>query len=321
VLQKSVTQNSAQPDERVEGLYSDVSGRISKSVSTVERFKRWGEHYLRAIVRAHQLQFCTNFMDAGLQIYGGTGFKRLEYDGGKVFTTLPLKKRADYEHLRRGYTPTPATTNTTTASVSGAAAPAPPVDNSYLYAGSGGGCFDASCVVNILPQNPSGNTEEISTNIVDVRKGDLVAVADENGKRDFATVQCLVKIERNTKSDDLVEFKKSGLKLTPSHPLRIDGVWYKPKSLLGKDDVVTCKSTTNYVYNLVLDRNHVLLYVNDVECTTFGHGFDDKVAWHPFYASRDVVNVVETLPGFSDGFVETTGSLKKPTSPDIHGRT
>lgn len=35
-----------------------------------ERFARWGGHYNRALLRAHQLQICTNFMDPGLQVHG-----------------------------------------------------------------------------------------------------------------------------------------------------------------------------------------------------------------------------------------------------------
>jgi hypothetical protein len=38
-------------DPRLVSLHSDVTGRMSKAVSTKERFKRWGKHYLFAIIR------------------------------------------------------------------------------------------------------------------------------------------------------------------------------------------------------------------------------------------------------------------------------
>lgn len=38
-------------DPRLVSLHSDVTGRMSKAVSTKERFRRWGKHYLYAIVR------------------------------------------------------------------------------------------------------------------------------------------------------------------------------------------------------------------------------------------------------------------------------
>jgi len=72
-----------------EALCKDVEGRITKALDGQERFQRWGCHYLRAIVRAHQLQLCTNFMDPGLQLYGGDAFRALCDEGGVVFQALP----------------------------------------------------------------------------------------------------------------------------------------------------------------------------------------------------------------------------------------
>lgn len=72
--------------------FGDKGGRIIKALSTIERFNRWGAHFLRAICRAHQLQLCTNFMDVGLQVYKGDTFTGLQTDGGKVFLEMPMKK-------------------------------------------------------------------------------------------------------------------------------------------------------------------------------------------------------------------------------------
>jgi hypothetical protein len=47
-------------------LKSDIIGRMLKALDGKERFDRWGKHYLRALMRAHQMQVCTNFLDAGL---------------------------------------------------------------------------------------------------------------------------------------------------------------------------------------------------------------------------------------------------------------
>ena len=64
-------------------MMEDARGRITKSLSTKERFNRWGKHFLRAIARAHQIQQCTNYMDSGLQHYGGELFKHVADEGGK----------------------------------------------------------------------------------------------------------------------------------------------------------------------------------------------------------------------------------------------
>lgn len=74
------------------GLLTDVGGRIVKSLTGTTRFNRWGKHYLRAITRAHQVQLCTNFMDPGLQVYGGTLFRSLVQKGTDVFVGMGAPK-------------------------------------------------------------------------------------------------------------------------------------------------------------------------------------------------------------------------------------
>ncbi len=54
--------------EAATGLVEDAAGRMSKAVNGKDRFERWGMHYLNSLIRAHQLQQCTNFLDSGLQV-------------------------------------------------------------------------------------------------------------------------------------------------------------------------------------------------------------------------------------------------------------
>merc|ERR1712048_42298 len=100
-------------DFRVSGLKTDVAGRLTKAFDGMQRFNRWGEHYTRALLRAHQVQMCTNFMDAGLQSYGGLRFQELRESGDNIFVALPM--------------PTPT------------ARPCSPPSPSNYYGGSGGG--------------------------------------------------------------------------------------------------------------------------------------------------------------------------------------
>jgi len=73
----------------LKALHADASGRMTKALQGADRFDRWGKHFLRAITRAHELQLCTNFMDAGLQGYGGQLFAHLRTRGNQVFRGLP----------------------------------------------------------------------------------------------------------------------------------------------------------------------------------------------------------------------------------------
>lgn len=94
------------------------------------------------------------------------------------------------------------------------------------------------------------------------------------------------------------------------HPVYIGRKWMYPIDYMehypGKAKKAT--SSSKYVYNFVLDRKEVCLLVNRHECVTFGHGF--KEAWHPFYASDDVIKVLSKQTGYEEGFVDVKGSLK-----------
>ena len=61
-----------------------------KAVDTLERYFRWGSHYLRGLLRAHQLQQCTNFLDPGLQEYGGERFAEYRENGQKIIVSVDM---------------------------------------------------------------------------------------------------------------------------------------------------------------------------------------------------------------------------------------
>jgi hypothetical protein len=288
-----------QSETLLTGLNTDVSGRISKAISTVERFKRWGKHYLRAVIRAHQLQIRTNYMDPGLQFYGGSLFKSLDEEGGKIFLTLTMKRRADYQQqlYLNPYNP--------------AVAPAqhyvPPPDNSTYYGGSGGGCFARNSSVELYQPKPQ---QFITIPINHLKKGDFVKVKTIDGLDLTTRVECVVAINRKI-SSSLVEFKSSGLKITKNHPIRINAQWCLPKDMLNGNDVVFVESKEEEeVYNLVLERRDVLLEVNGIECVTFGHGFETEVVYDSFYGTEKVLDTIAVLPGWENGLVTVHGSLR-----------
>lgn len=39
--------------EEIKALKTDVFGRMTKAIDGQERYFRWGEHYLRSLLRAH----------------------------------------------------------------------------------------------------------------------------------------------------------------------------------------------------------------------------------------------------------------------------
>ena len=71
-------------------LAFDVNGRMTKALDGKARFNRWGKHYIRCLVRSHQVMMQTNFMDRGLGVYGGRSFKKLRIAGDKSFLQLQI---------------------------------------------------------------------------------------------------------------------------------------------------------------------------------------------------------------------------------------
>jgi len=136
-----------------------------------------------------------------------------------------------------------------------------------------------------------------------------VSVISNNGELTFTRVLCVVLINFG-RTEKLIEFSLNGLKITKKHPIWFNNQWQMPVDIAAKDTNIAniCDSTSNCVYNFLLEHSHVLL-VNNVPCVTFGHGI--KEAYHPFYSTQVVVDVIKGLPGFEKGFVKVNGSLRQ----------
>jgi hypothetical protein len=274
-------------------LHNDVLGRLSKSLTGMDRYNRWGKHYVRALMRALQLQQCTNFKDSSVQVFGGAIFGQLRSQGDSLFLAIPppksqlpqcpicsreFPKERIERHVERcmaGYED------------DGSEPPPPPpaaeVDMSS-YNNSGGGCFGPTSTVEVLL--PGGRTVA-RTPVAKVKAGDTVRVATKKG---WACVQCVVSMPPKP-----LFAVSGGLTATGSHPIRLGGVWKKPSQ-------VGLPAGCAPVYNFVLDSEHLLL-VDGVECVTFGHGLMEEGVAHPFYGSHRVIQALQSLPGWQSGLV------------------
>jgi Mg-chelatase subunit ChlD len=73
----------------VTDVLKDLNGQIHEALSRPEWFKKWGQHFLYSIARAHLMQYCNNFKDPGIQHYGGAMFKKLRDEMDTIYMTLP----------------------------------------------------------------------------------------------------------------------------------------------------------------------------------------------------------------------------------------
>jgi len=274
----------ADADGRLAALKADVGGRMSKALQGKERFNRWGKHYLRALMRSHQLQVCTNFMDPGLQPYGGELFHELRDLGDTIFLSLPPPRPAASSSMHPTYSPTYSPQSSPGHS---------PVMNTY-YAGAGGGCFAPPSAVRRL--DASGLVEEVS--VAAVRAGDRLLTTEGS-----ARVRCVARIQRDA-SKALVALPE-GLRMTPGHPVLLGGAWVRARDAHG----AVADGGAAVVYNFVLDSCHVLV-VNGIGCATWGHGLRGEVIGHDFFGMERVLWALAALPGWERGLVDVSGAVR-----------
>ena len=117
-IEQVIASYPSKDEPEMQALLRDITsteekeGRITKAFSSKGRVIRWGLHYIRSMIRAHQLQQCHNFMDPGVQVYGGNLFKTLREKADKIFCSLPpadpsRKKQAEKYALAQAHAPPP----------------------------------------------------------------------------------------------------------------------------------------------------------------------------------------------------------------------
>ncbi|KAG2387208.1 hypothetical protein C9374_001540 [Naegleria lovaniensis] len=277
---KQVQKLPSHTDERIKSLMRDVEsdnqneGQVSQAFSRSDWYQKWGRHYLPSLLRANWMQTCHNFKDPSVQVFGGDLFKSLQNVADDIFCKLPPPKASNKERYDR-YTGT-YTSSTYT-----------PVNMSAYY-NAGGSCFDGDSQVLLADHSLK--------KVRDIQKGDKLK--NMNGS-DHATVLCVLKSKTPSSQVKLCDL--NGMKITPYHPVRVNGEWKFPI------DIATPKNVTcDYVYNLVVDQGHVVS-INGVECITLGHGFsDNSVISHPYFGTSKIVEDLRTMKGFNEGLVEMT---------------
>ena len=83
----------------------DSEGQVGKAFSNGKWFEKWGKHYVRSLISAHQLQQCNNFKDPGVQIYGGMYFNKVQDTVDEVFCSLPAPQPSLSHRGKHGYEP------------------------------------------------------------------------------------------------------------------------------------------------------------------------------------------------------------------------
>ncbi|CAF1054349.1 unnamed protein product [Rotaria sordida] len=148
------------------------------------------------------------------------------------------------------------------------------IDMSVFHNASAG-CFYGECTVRLM----NGSLKSVK----DVQPDDRLA---PHG----GMVKFVVKtICKNRKAKMVIV--ENNLIITAWHPIRVSQQWIMPCSLVSSPpNEISCEA----VYNFALDQGHTVL-VNDVECVTLGHGFQEDIVRHAYYGSQRVIKDLEKL--------------------------
>ena len=281
-LAKVVQQFGDSTDPRVKALLLDIESADPSEgqIGMAPRYwKRWGGHYMRSYRRAQQIQRRLNFKDPGSLIYGGDEaslFGQCVAKGEELFMTLEPPQ------------PTGSSRGYASSSSSGAA---PAYDPAYLsaylrtnsQAAQSGGCFH--------PETPVVMADASIKQIQSLSPGDQVWTP-----HGAAAVVALVTIGHGSATSVMMS-KVGDCILTPYHPY-LDAVCHW---LLGFNTVGQESYPTGTVYNLVLDKCHIIKTPGGVRACTLAHGFTENVIAHPFFGTQAVVEDLKKCSGWSVG--------------------
>lgn len=255
----------------VEALCKDLEGQASEAVSCVDYYDRWGRHYLFSLLCAHTHQFCNNFKDPGVQLYGtGELFTSLQEELNDIFETIPA--------------PTPTAPRYWKKRTATKAAP----NMSRAFNNRNAVCFHGKTRIVVKKEN--SNDVDVCS-IAEVRKGD--SVLTEGG--DFAVIECVVETITETPMDLVV---LDNLWITPYHPIKVNSSneWQFPIDC--KHSGVEC-SDSNSVFNLVLKakyRSEAIITEDGVACITLGHGITcDETLRHAYFGTDLVVKDLQKI--------------------------
>lgn len=278
-------------DDQIQGILQDLTGQVVEAFSREDWYNTWGRHFLPSLVRAHITQQCNNFKDPGVQYFGGKAFNSLRSSLEKIFKTMgdPKPSRHATKELARA---TPVSGSTASA-----------------YYNAGSGCFHSESIVKMA----DGTVKHIS----DIIKGDkLQPIQQLCSNENIDSYEVLTVVRTKVQQMiPLVSFGQ-GVSATLTHPVFIDNEWTRPDIVANtfrskQSDIVQNDVWCEYVYNLVLDKGHIVTFSSfsngkpcDYHFATLGHGFTGNYyIEHSFFGTDAVITSLSKMQGYDTGIV------------------
>ena len=254
-------------------LLADITGQWTEAMK-IDHFNRWGRHYLPSLAGAHLTQTCNNFLDKGIQTYGGARFHQLRDAFDKIFNEMPAPRATLRQQVEQR------------ARSRGEQARAAPMTMAS-YNDRGGPCFAGFCKVT--------DGFGVTKTLAEVRKGDEIT----SPYGSVAVVQYVLKTMCPRGFAKLVQIGE--LHATAWHPIKLSNKWIFP-AVVGDAEDRSCEA----IYSLLLNKPSCL--IEGIECIGLAHGIeDDDVATHAFFGTEKVKQMLEILDENDSGLVVLPG--------------
>jgi len=283
--------NSTEATEALDNLISsrdwepailkDLNGQVREAITTKE-YKRWGKHYLPSLSGAYFYQTCNNFLDQGIQQFGGETFQKVRLELDALFNLLEPPKATHRERIVQNC-------------IRNGRAITAPLRNMSTYNDSYGGCFAGHCRV-LLADGTYKRCDQI-------KKGDSVTTSF-NG---HCTVACVVE----TVIDTHIDLVKYGTLLsTKWHPIKLDGKWTFPIKIENTEKVKYKENVYSFLINDINNKiGQDMIIENQIVITHAHNILEDDVASHPFYGTGEIIKALKLAPedAFNQGKVLVSG--------------
>jgi len=295
----NIARDNNTENSNLDALYQDMRGQATEAIEDRAHFVKWGKHFLLSLSMAHLHQFCNNFKDPGVQVYGeGLLFSSLQSSLDDIFEQIPLPvPSADTGPVRkihphqRPMTMTKVYNNRCTVCVHG---------KTILTVKKSSQKTDSynDNAITLLTSSPISYIP-----IRAIQKGDLVLTS--NGT--YAKVDCLVEtvVDDKTLQPPFELVKVGQLCVTPYHPVKLNehSGWQFPihtsdsNWMVPNDDQYAAAYS---VYNLVLERGqrHKAVLMDGIETITLGHGItNDATLQHSYFGTDKVISDLVRVDG------------------------
>lgn len=271
----------------------ESEGQVGKAFSGDNWCACWDCSCTQSVVHAHELCFCQNFKDQSVQGYGEPVFRAVQERAKEVFCSIPPPEPSDRSHLYGSIGPRPGGSLSGTAS-GGHGAPrcAARQRNMRAFYDVSGGCLHGDSPVLMA----DGSTKPVRA----LHRGDPVATPAGG----VAAVQCVEDTVLGAGGDaDFVHLGR-GLRITPWHPVLIDGAWQFPA-----DIKPARRERCHSHFSFLLEGNAPAMVVVGVAAICLAHGLrGDCVAPHPYLGTDAVARDLATLPGWGRGHVRVAAA-------------